>query len=389
MSGETANVSSNPREGESRYQGCCLASYALIVLASCGSQSSSGQQSSSSSKQYTQYSTSGPYAAGTSELQVGSDRVVVWYPVTKTDVAGSSTYTYHLRTWIPTSISALIPSSFTDGVPEDAYQNAPMAQGPFPVVLFSHGFGGYPEQSSALTAHVATWGMIVVAPDQQSRDITAAIFGQSKEHPQQDVSEQLAALSYVEQQNSVTGSLFFGHVDTTKVATLGHSAGGGTAVRVANADPSVRGWIALAGESAPLSSKPVPSLMISGSLDKTVPTTYVRKFYGSVKGHKTLVVIDGYGHNVFDDVCTVNHAHGGITAAIHSLHLPVPAGIAQLATDGCEPPDAYPPTAWPLIDQAVVAQLRYDFGQNTSPVGLGAGLDNAFGHVHAHYTTSS
>jgi len=129
--------------------------------------------------------------------------------------------------------------------------------------------------------------------------------------------------------------------------------------------------------------------MISGSLDKTVPTSTVRTFYNSVSGHKTLLVIDGYGHNVFDDICTINHAHGGVVGAVRELHLPVPTAILQLATDGCSPPDSYPPTAWPLIDQAVTAQLRYDFGQSTSLLGSGTSIDASFPGIHAQVSTAT
>ena len=189
--------------------------------------------------------------------------------------------------------------------------------------------------------------------------------------------------------DTTQGSVFFGHVDSAKVASLGHSAGGGTAVLVAAADPAILGWIALAGVPVALPTTPVPSLMISGSLDKTVPTPTVRTFYNSVVGQKALIVIDGYGHNVFDDICTINHAHGGVVAAAKELHLPVPAALLQLATDGCSPPDAYPPTAWPLIDQAVTAQLRYDFGLSSSTLGTGASIDAAFPGIHAQVSTAS
>jgi fermentation-respiration switch protein FrsA (DUF1100 family) len=129
--------------------------------------------------------------------------------------------------------------------------------------------------------------------------------------------------------------------------------------------------------------------MISGSSDKTVPTSTVRTFYNAVAGHKALIVIDGYGHNVFDDICTVNHAHGGVVGAVKELHLPVPPALLQLATDGCSPPDTYPPTAWPFIDEAVTAQLRYDFGLSTSPLGTGASIDAAFPGIHAQVSTAS
>jgi dienelactone hydrolase len=166
------------------------------------------------------------------------------------------------------------------------------------------------------------------------------------------------------------------------VASLGHSAGGGTAVLLASAYPALRGWIALAGVPVRLPPRGMPSLMISGSLDKTVPTATVRKFYNSVSGRKALLVINGYGHNVFDDICTINHAHGGVVQGAKELHLPVPPAILQLATDGCSPPDEYPPAAWPLIDQAVTSQLRYDFGETSAPFTSSRAVDSAFPGQH-------
>lgn len=359
-----------------------------LALAACSSGTPSATTGTTAvTHSFTRYAADGPYAAGTVEYTVGGDPVVVWYPVSPSAVAGRAPYAYHLRAWVPAALRAFVPKSFPDGVAEDAYRGVPVASGSFPVVLFSHGYGGYPEQSSFLTAHLATWGMIVVAADQQKRDLTAVIDGKAGPvEPAQDVTEQLAALAYVTRLGHTAGSLLDGHVDASLLATLGHSAGGGTAVRVAAADPAVRGWIALAGVPVAVPARPVPSLMISGSLDKTVPTSTVRGFYSSVTGHEALVVIDGYGHNVFDDICTINRAHGGVKGAVKSLGLPVPPAILQLGTDGCEPPDRYPPTAWPLIEQAVTAQLEYDFYGTHRPVGIGAGVVTAFAGVHASWT---
>jgi hypothetical protein len=128
--------------------------------------------------------------------------------------------------------------------------------------------------------------------------------------------------------------------------------------------------------------------MVSGAADKTVPTSTVQGFYRSIGGHKALVVIDGYGHNVFDDICTVNHGHGGVVGAVQELHLPVPPSLLQLATDGCSPPDRYPPTAWPLIDQAVTSQLRYDFGETPTVTGLGSTMGAAYPGLQVHVTGS-
>jgi dienelactone hydrolase len=359
------------------------------VAASCGSSPTTTGKPTADVVTSTEFSKPGPYAAGTVRFDVGGDPVVVWYPVAKAAVAGLEPYTYHLRSWVPAAIQKVIPASFADGVTEDAFSGVPVAPGSFPVVLFSHGYGGYPEQSTFLTAHLATWGMIVVAPDQQRRDLSAVFTGKKLQvEPSADVTEQLAALSYVKKLDTTSGTLLFGHVDSAKVASLGHSAGGGTAVLLARADPAILGWIALAGVPVALPSTPVPSLMISGSLDKTVPTSTVRTFYNSVQGHKALLVIDGYGHNVFDDICTINHAHGGVVGAVKELKLPVPTSLLELATDGCSPPDIYPPHAWPLIDQAVTAQLRSDFGQSSSVLGTSASVHAAFPGIDAQVSSA-
>ena len=36
--------------------------------------------------------------------------------------------------------------------------------GPFPLVIFSHGSGGLPENQSFFTEHLASWGFVVAAP---------------------------------------------------------------------------------------------------------------------------------------------------------------------------------------------------------------------------------
>ncbi len=57
--------------------------------------------------------------------------------------------------------------------PAVAFDSSPPASqaGGFPVVLFSHGFAGYPEQSVSLTTHLASWGFVVAAPDHVERSL--------------------------------------------------------------------------------------------------------------------------------------------------------------------------------------------------------------------------
>ena len=75
---------------------------------------------------------------------------------------------------------------------QDAYRDvAASAKGPFPLVLFSHGFAGIRLQSTFLTTHLAQWGFVVASPEFVSRDL-GSVLGAKPANPQTD-SQVLAA----------------------------------------------------------------------------------------------------------------------------------------------------------------------------------------------------
>jgi predicted dienelactone hydrolase len=126
---------------------------------------------------------SGPYAIGTIELRLTDDArdefyteagddhrqilVRVSYPAER-----DATFEDLPRDTI-TGIAALIagalwPNSITHSwgaITTHARRNAPPALGerPFPVLLYSHGMGGYPEMNTVLAEHLASHGYIVMA----------------------------------------------------------------------------------------------------------------------------------------------------------------------------------------------------------------------------------
>jgi hypothetical protein len=73
----------------------------------------------------------------------------------------------------------------------------------------------------------------------------------------------------------------------------------------------------------------------------------------------------------------VGSSQGGLLSIAAVLHVPVPASLVPLASDGCQAPDLPPPQGWPVIRQAVTAQLRHAFGFDPSAAGL-AGLGAAY-----------
>jgi len=95
----------------------------------------------------------GPYAVGATTREFTDARGVsmtieVWYPAAPEPGAN------------PTGYGVL-------SVVRDAYRDAPPDRrgAPYPLVAFSHGYGGIRYQSTFLTEHLASHGFVVVAPD--------------------------------------------------------------------------------------------------------------------------------------------------------------------------------------------------------------------------------
>jgi dienelactone hydrolase len=339
---------------------------------------------------YTAFSKNGPYKAGVAnQTTPEGDTLVITYPVDPASTAGKPTYTVNLLRWFTGSPTAPIPAGLPQNLPTtlatDAYMGVPIStKGPFPIVMFSHGYGGYPEQSSFLTDHLATWGFVVVAPDHRSRDLKAVVSGTTGQG-QDDIADLQQALAVVRFMNADPNDLLSHKLDFSRVASLGHSAGGGAALTFAN-DRGVRTFVALAPSPVP-SLPDKPGMIMQGASDKVVNPSGTKKLYAKLKGPKRLILIDQAGHNVFADACTIGAAQGGLVAFVKKLKLP--GDFLKIATDGCTKPDISPPKAWPLIDHAVTAQLRWGLGIDAQPVGLGSGLASAYPGVTASVQSAS
>lgn len=365
-----------------------------VIPAACSSApahaSSSAIPATPAGNPYRVFASNGPYAPGVAFVKTSSgDPVVLYYPVERSAVRHLSTYSVDILRWVLAPGVSLPPAlaGFPHTIATDSYENAPVAPGgPFPVVLFSHGFGSYPEQSSFLNDHLATWGFVVAAPYQEAWGIHAAITGTLGKGPSDEVYL-LEALAMLRHMDHAGHGMLSGKLDLSRVASLGHSLGGGAAIDVAG-NKAIRTFVAMAPVPGTPPPAGKPGLVMEGTADKVVPEANVEHTYARLRGPKSLVLIDGAGHNVFDDICTLGAAEGGIATAVKALSA-LPAAIRAIATDGCEPPDLYPPKAWPLIDQAVTASLRYGLGIDKGPVGLGSGLDHAFAGVTAQFRHSS
>jgi dienelactone hydrolase len=381
-----------------RFQALTIAS--VCLLAACGSDSdgtegttgapdttAAEEQATTSTTPLaelaTAYSRPGPYPVGvTSYALEGGNEVEVWYPAVASTTGSDS---YDVRDFVPPAIRDLltadVPATFT----YPAGRDAEAAAGSFPVVLFSHGFSGFRFQSTFLTAHLASWGMIVAAPDHWSRDLFHTLSTPVGDRASA-VTELLATLDLVTAENAKPESLLAERVDSERVIALGHSAGGGTVLQAAF-DDRVDGYISMASGvlslSGPDSSTPPtaaelpakPSFFIAGLLDQIVSADEVtRASYELVPGPSRLWIIDGVGHNGFDDFCTLGGGTGIIGLAEASGLGPLLEAqpqLRRLGEDGCLPPAEPVEVGFPLIQHSITAQLRFWFGDDAEAIGIG------------------
>src|SRR4051794_3784258 len=155
-----------------------LVATALVVsAAACSSSSKDAGKPSATSSPTTlapavaaqAYTKPGPYPVGITTLELkGGVKVEIWYPAVHGSVGKDS---YDLRKIVPQGIRALLTADTPATYTTNAARDSAPADGVFPLVLFSHGYTGIRQQSTFLTAHLASWGMIVAAPDHWSRDM--------------------------------------------------------------------------------------------------------------------------------------------------------------------------------------------------------------------------
>jgi dienelactone hydrolase len=327
------------------------------------------------------YAKPGPYVAGVTTLHMGDTLVEVWYPADRGSEAGKQPDAYQLADWLPPALRAKVPPG-TATFTTNAYRDLPASShGPYPLVLFSHGFAGYRDQSTFLTTHLATWGFVVAAPDVASRDL-ASVFGQTPAKPQTDAQVLRATVDLMKAENGRSGGPLAGRVDSAKLAVMGHSSGGFDAIQF-GAQPDVATYVSLAAGGKDDNGNTVvppdkPSLYMVGADDTVVPATDVDATFGAAPGPKRLVTIARSGHLVFADICLIGASRGGVTAIATAVGITIPPDLLKLANDGCGPAALPVTEGYPVIDHYVVAHLRSVFGIDPHPVGLSDDVKDDF-----------
>jgi dienelactone hydrolase len=332
----------------------------------------------------------GPYPVGTLEIDAPNGPITVWYPGQPGSEAGHTTATYDLRTYLPTSEQGKVPDAAATPFPMEAYTELPAAEPegqPFPLVLFSHGFCGYRQQSSFLTTAIASWGFVVAAPEHTARDLTSCLNGTIGQGASTDVQDLRAAIPILEAENLKEDGTLATIVDTTRVAVVGHSAGGSAAIQMSG-DPDVVTYIAMAAGSGPVPAA-TPGLYVAGDADVIAPAASIEQWWTtSVPSPRQLAVLGGVTHLGFMDLCTIAADQGGIFQVTQRFGVTIPDVIAHLTADGCSPSHTAATAAWPAIRHLTIAQLRSAFGIDPAPVALDASVADAYPGLTVRYQSA-
>ncbi|WP_199523955.1 poly(ethylene terephthalate) hydrolase family protein [Micromonospora craterilacus] len=180
-------------------------------------------------------------------------------------------------------------------------QGSRVADGRFPVVVYSHGLASLPELHAGLTARWAAAGFVVAAPTYPHTRRGATRFSRA------DVRNQPAdgwrVIRHLVRLDDRRGDPLAGHLDVQRMAAAGHSAGGfTTAGMFTSGHPArLRAGIVIAGGgmAGSFAGLPAPILFVHGTADSVIPVSVGRAAYRRTPGPACFLSLLGQGHGEY------------------------------------------------------------------------------------------
>lgn len=200
----------------------------------------------------------------------------------------------------PTAARGPTPASDSRSLPVAAY--VPSGPGPFPLVVFAHGYDISAADYADLLRDLASRGFVVVAPD-FPRSSTAF----PGPPTQADIDEQARDVGFLVDtflDGRVSGA-WSGRIAPGEAGVVGHSDGGNTVARAAGNScclaPRIGAAAVLSGDEGTSGGDwgvagAAPVLFVQGTADTINPWSFSQRLYDDAAPPKTIVAIDGADH---------------------------------------------------------------------------------------------
>ncbi|MDD5222967.1 MAG: dienelactone hydrolase family protein [bacterium] len=187
--------------------------------------------------------------------------------------------------------------------------------GPYPLIIFTHGFMAFRTQSTRLTKNLASHGYFVVSPDFPLSGMAGYTYNRGGPDIG-DVINQPGDVSFLIDTflgySKTAGNEFEGMIDPEKIGITGHSLGGLTTILSSEgikADPRIKAAIPLSPIACFLEpeyytfGQHVPVMVMTGTKDLITPfDSNATLTYENLKPPKYLVGIKGGTHVGFIDL---------------------------------------------------------------------------------------
>jgi predicted dienelactone hydrolase len=327
-------------------------------------------------------STTGPYPVGAMTFPVtlldqnGNPRTIrieVWYPTTEEHRNGPFDAIDFVQD-APESVKDLVQvyEGQLPSIPVDVVRNAPLrrADGPYPLVVFSHGAYGIRFQSVFFTVPLASHGYVVASADHTGNILYDLLGDGSYNVDSMIVSafdRPLDAVAVIDEMirksSDITDPLYLA-VDDQGVGISGHSFGGYTSLNLGFTDSRIKAVLPMAPATFPLgllgfklAEFPHPMMMMTGGLDKTLKTQdEMAKPFLDFPSPKFYFELKTGGHFTYSDICMLD-----LLYIANDLGIP---DADNALNDGCADFNLDTDIAHPIIRQFGIGFFNYYLRQS-------------------------
>jgi len=295
-------------------------SFALLALAALGVAvtSCSSSASKSAAKTAPSSAATSPHPRATPSSYAIGERAQTFVDAHRTTAANGSAPARTSRTLVTT---IFYPATGAPGGSAKTDAPADRADGPYPFIVFAHGFGSTGEEYHGLLERWVAAGFVVAAPLFPLTNGHAAGGPDASDYQNQpgDVSFVITSMLQV----SARSGPLSGLVDPNRIGAAGHSLGGittlGLAANTCCHDARVKAAIVFSGDSETFPhgrfdySQAPPLMFVHGDADALVPYESSVDAFNQARGPKGLVTVIGGGHG--STVDPTAHAFASIVRA--------------------------------------------------------------------------